>query len=152
MSTACWIENLDIIIVKAVEHLSGTFNNIFDKIRGDFTMDIVSSFRDFVPGQIVEFQYYWIWHQGILTEVNPTRNTITVIHYGTKHLFATRTIVEEEFEVNLMKQTIRISRADPQNSYTPDEVIRNARNRLDEQNWRPGNRSRDFCRKCFFKE
>ncbi|KAL3874835.1 hypothetical protein ACJMK2_037797 [Sinanodonta woodiana] len=114
-------------------------------------MDIARSFSDFVPGQIVEFQYYWIWHQGILTKVNPARSTITVIHYGTAHIFATRTIVEEEFVVNPMNQDIYISRADPQYSYTPDEVIRRARDRLGEKNWRPGNRSRDFCRNCFFK-
>ncbi|KAL3874833.1 hypothetical protein ACJMK2_037795 [Sinanodonta woodiana] len=114
-------------------------------------MDIVRSFNDFVPGHIVEFKYYWIWHQGILTEVDPTKKTIKVIHYGTKHLFATRTIVEEEFEVDPLKQDIYISRADPQYSYTPDEVIGKARNRLGEQKWKSGNRSYDLCRQCVFK-
>ncbi|KAL3874838.1 hypothetical protein ACJMK2_037800 [Sinanodonta woodiana] len=115
-------------------------------------MDIARSFSDFVPGQIVEFKYYWIWHQGILTEVNPTKGTIKVIHYGTKYLFDTRTIVEEEFDVDPRREDIYISRVDPQYSYTREEVIINARNRLGEQNWRSGNRSYDFCRQCVFKE
>ncbi|KAL3874599.1 hypothetical protein ACJMK2_037587 [Sinanodonta woodiana] len=112
-------------------------------------MDIVRSFSDFVPGQIVEFRYYLTWYYGILTKVNPTRKTITVIHYGTAHLFATKAIIEEELVVNPMTQVIYISRADPVYSYTPDEVIRNAKSRLGEQSW---NRPYDFCRKCVFRE
>ncbi|KAK3599166.1 hypothetical protein CHS0354_041005 [Potamilus streckersoni] len=146
------IENLEFIFVKAAEHLPGTLNNIFEKEKWHLHMDLVRSWDDFIPGQIVEFRYYWIWHQGILTEANPSQKTITVIHYGAKHLFATRTIVEEKFEINPSKQDIYISRPDPQYTYTPDEVIRNAKERLGEQKWRSGNRSYDFCRQCVFRK
>ncbi|KAL3874593.1 hypothetical protein ACJMK2_037581 [Sinanodonta woodiana] len=129
-----------------------TVNNIAGKRMRQMYREPVRSWEEFIPGHIVEFKYYWIWHQGILTDVNPRLEQIKVVHYGAKHLFATRTILEDETKVNIKKEKFYIYHPDPKYSFTPVEVIINAKSRLGEQKWGPGNRSYDFCRACVFKE
>ncbi|KAK3603616.1 hypothetical protein CHS0354_017334 [Potamilus streckersoni] len=108
----------------------------------------VRSWEQFVPGRIVEYKYYWIWHQGILTEVVRNQRKIKVIHYGASHLLATRTITEDMIEVNLKKNIFYIYNPVNEHPYSPEVVIRRAKARLGERLWKRGNRSRDFCRDC----
>ncbi|KAK3599165.1 hypothetical protein CHS0354_041004 [Potamilus streckersoni] len=128
-----------------------SLNNISGKEKRELHMEPVRSWEEFIPGHIVGFRYYFIWHQGILTEVNSRQEKIKVVHYGTKHLFATRTILEDETKVNLKKENFYIYHPDPDYAFTPDEVITNAKKRLGEQKWGPGNGSFDFCRACVFR-
>ncbi|KAL3874823.1 hypothetical protein ACJMK2_037785 [Sinanodonta woodiana] len=129
-----------------------TVNTISGNGMRQMYMEPVRSWEEFIPGHIVEFKYYYISHQGILTDVNPRLERIKVVHYGTEHLFAPRTILEDEMKVNLKKEKFYIFHPDPEYAYTPEEVIINAKKRLGEQKWGPGNRSYDFCRACVFRE
>ncbi|KAK3586255.1 hypothetical protein CHS0354_020014 [Potamilus streckersoni] len=128
------------------------FNIISGKEKRHHYMELVRSWEELIKGHIVEFKYYCIWHQGILTEVNIGQEIIKVIHYGAKHLFATRTILEEERKVNLKKENLYIYHPDPEYASSSDEVIRYARSKLREQKWGSGNRSSDFCRECVLRK
>ncbi|KAL3874825.1 hypothetical protein ACJMK2_037787 [Sinanodonta woodiana] len=122
------------------------------KKKGQMYAELVRSWEEFIPGHIVEFKYYWIWHQGILTDVDSRNEKIKIVHYGAKHPFSKRTILEDEMKVNLKKKSFYIYHPDPKYSHTPEEVIRNAKSRVGEQKWRQGNRSYDFCRACVLRE
>ncbi|KAK3599167.1 hypothetical protein CHS0354_041007 [Potamilus streckersoni] len=129
-----------------------SLNDISGKGKGQMYMEPVRSWEEFLPGHIVEFKYYCISHHGILTEVNPRHEKIKVVHYGTKHILGKRTILEDDLKVNLKKENFYIYHPDPEYAYTPEKVIKNAKSRLGEQKWGPGNRSYDFCRACFLRE
>ncbi|KAK3599168.1 hypothetical protein CHS0354_041008 [Potamilus streckersoni] len=140
-----------VTFAKGADHSCVFLNSIFGKQKMQFDIKPVTCWEQFIPGHIVEFSYYWIPHQGILSGVNPRERKIKVIHYGASHLFATRTIMEEEMTVDLNTTNFSIYYPDPRYSYTPEEVIRNGKRRLGEQDWRPGNHSDDFCLACVFR-
>jgi len=103
-------------------------------------------------GSIIEWNYYNIPHQGIVSDVDKKGNTIKVIHYGTSHLFATRTIVEEVLTIDLRNDNLGIYRCDPTLSNKADAIVVNAKQRIGEQRWKKGNRSWDFCVACVVKQ
>jgi hypothetical protein len=109
------------------------------------------SWSDLIPGIIVEYRYYWLWHQGILSESNERRKQIKVIHYGANHLFAKRTIMEDRLKLDLKHDNIWIYRGHPKRCFKASVVLANARRRLGEQRWGKGNRSWDFCKACVLK-
>ncbi|XP_045209733.2 uncharacterized protein LOC123561432 [Mercenaria mercenaria] len=111
-----------------------------------------TSWSDLYPGIIVEYRYYWIWHQGILSYKDEKRKRIKVIHYGADHLFATRTIMEESMQLDLRYDNIWIYRGHPRQCYKAGIVLEKARKRLGEQRWEAGNRSWDFCKDCVLKK
>ncbi|KAL3874594.1 hypothetical protein ACJMK2_037582 [Sinanodonta woodiana] len=137
-------------IQQAAQILPVNYSSV--KKKGQMYMEPIRSWEEFIPGHIVEFKYYCIWHQGILTEVDSRNEKIKIIHYGAKHLFAKRTILEDETKVNLKKESFYIYHPDAKYAYTPDEVIKIAKSRVGEQNWKSGNRSYDFCRACVLRE
>ena len=106
---------------------------------------------DFKLGIIIEYRYYCIWHQGIVSAVDRQRKTVKVIHYGACHIFAARTIMEDTLKVDLRKDTISVYIADPTKTYKSTEIIERARARLGESDWKDGNRSWDFCVRCVLK-
>ncbi|XP_052773448.1 uncharacterized protein LOC128212178 [Mya arenaria] len=122
------------------------------KVYKDFQIFEVHAWSDLKKGSIVQYNYYWITHQGILSAVDETRETIKVIHYGAKHLFATRTIIEDEITLHLKRDRIQIYRCHPSKCNKPDVVVAKAKARLGETDWRPNNRSLDFCLACLFKK
>lgn len=97
---------------------------------------------------IVEYTYYRISHQGIISDVNEKEKTIKVIHYGAEHLFATRTVVEDSLKLDLRRNALSLYIADPTKANKPYDILRKARERLGEQEWREGNRSWDLCVSC----
>lgn len=103
------------------------------------------------PGFIVSFKYYRIWHEGILSELNESKNEIKVIHYGAKRIFATREIVEETIPCDFKQTKLWVYRCDPSKCKVTKEILRSARARIGEKNWKRGNRSWDFCVKCVCK-
>ncbi|XP_060572677.1 uncharacterized protein LOC132730718 [Ruditapes philippinarum] len=111
-----------------------------------------NSWSDLYPGVIVEYLYYLIWHQGILSYKDESTKTIKVIHYGADHLFATRTIMEDTMKLDLRYDNIWIYRGHPRRCYKAGVVLENARKRLGEQRWERGNRSWDFCKDCVLKK
>ncbi|KAH3868640.1 hypothetical protein DPMN_031791 [Dreissena polymorpha] len=163
----------DTVVQRARSRLGEQRHDIFDNSSSDFVkwakvgmqpikpahderlmVYNVYSWYDLVSGSIIEFSYYGIDHQGILTEFNPQDAqtiSITVIHYGTPSLFGTRTIMEETRSINLKNTSLKIFRCkDGFHPKEPDEVIRKAKQRAGEQLWRAGNRSWDFCLRCLF--
>ncbi|KAH3868626.1 uncharacterized protein LOC127870331 [Dreissena polymorpha] len=111
----------------------------------------VYSWEDLHKGSIVEFTYYGIDHQGILTECDEDQRKITVIHYGTRGYFSTRTIMEDTLDMDLKTQSLKIYRYDGGRRYNePDLVVKKAKERVGERNWKAGNRSWDFCLQCLF--
>ena len=106
---------------------------------------------DFKLGIIIEFSYYWRWHQGIVSAVDRMEKTVKVIHYGARHIVAPRTIMEDTLKIDLRKDTISVYIADPTKAYTSMEILERARARLGESDWRGGNRSWDFCVSCVRK-
>ncbi|KAK3606571.1 hypothetical protein CHS0354_038795 [Potamilus streckersoni] len=123
-----------------------SFNSVSRKKEREMYMEPVRSWEEFISGHIVEFKYYCIWHQAILTKVDEILQNITVIHYGRKKLFDTRTIMEEVLQVDLKKENFYIYHPDPENAKTPDEVIRIANSRLGEQTWGPGIKKEYYLR------
>jgi len=117
-----------------------------------FTFHRMHAWLELKLGSIIEWKYYNIPHQGILSDVDKKRNTIKVIHYGTSHLFATRTIVEEELKIDLRNDNLGIYRCDPTLSNKADAIVVNAKQRIGEQRWKKGNRSWDFCVACVVKQ
>lgn len=112
----------------------------------------VTSWSDLYPGVIVEYRYYWIWHQGILSYKNEGTKEVRVIHYGADHIFATRTITEDTLKLDLRYDNIWMYRGHPRKCYKAEVVLENARKRLGEQMWCKGNRSWDFCKDCVLKK
>ncbi|KAL4228565.1 hypothetical protein ACF0H5_011615 [Mactra antiquata] len=110
------------------------------------------AWMDLREGTIVEYSYYWIWHQGILTRKDETSKTISVIHYGASHIFASRTIIEDTWNVDLKHDNIWIYDTDPRKCNRASVIVDNARMRLGEQRWCSGNRSWDFCKDCVLKK
>lgn len=111
----------------------------------------VQSWCDLEVGDIVEYQYYWIRHRGILSEIHEEKNEISVIHYGARHLFATRTIMKEAISLNLKIQTLQIYKANPLKANSRGRVVLLARERVGEKKWGFGNTSWNFCLNCVFK-
>ncbi|KAH3868649.1 hypothetical protein DPMN_031800 [Dreissena polymorpha] len=132
---------------KTGKHLQWTRHTAYGKLQ----LHYVYGWCDLEKGSIVEFTYYGINHQGILTEFDEDQRTISVIHYGTGGLFSTRTIIEDKLDMDLKTQTLKMYQCvDGMCHNEPSEVIRKAKTRLGEQKWRAGNRSWDFCLQCLF--
>ena len=112
----------------------------------------VHSWLELKEGLIIEWTYYWIPHQGIVSGVDKKQKTVKVIHYGARHLFATRTIIEEELRIDLHRDDLRIYRCDPAMSNKASVILDKAKKRLGEQRWQWGNRSWDFCVACVLKQ
>ncbi|XP_053378500.1 uncharacterized protein LOC128548127 [Mercenaria mercenaria] len=117
----------------------------------NFQRIVVYAWSDLYVGALVEYPYYTIMHQGIISYVNEKEKTIKWIHYGTSHIFATRTIIEEELKLDLRFDNIYIYRGHPGYCNKPSITLQKARKRLGEQNWGRGNRSWDFCKACVIK-
>lgn len=122
------------------------------KAYSHFRKIVAHAWEDFKPGMIVEYPYYWISHQGILSDVDKKRKQIKIIHYGAKHLFATRTVAEDYLTLDLRRHTVSLYIADPTKASKPADIVRKARARLGEKEWRAGNMSWDFCVSCVLKE
>ncbi|KAK3597188.1 hypothetical protein CHS0354_003686 [Potamilus streckersoni] len=118
------------------------------KTKSKMHIEAVKSWEELIPGRVVEYKYYWIWHKGILAEVLPNQCIIKIIHYGAKNLFATREVMLDEVVVNLRRDNYYIYHPDPEYAYKREDAIASAMARLGEQDWRVGNRSDDFCRTC----
>ncbi|KAH3868637.1 hypothetical protein DPMN_031788 [Dreissena polymorpha] len=132
---------------KVGKHVEWTHPTAYGKLQ----LHYVYGWCDLEKGSIVEFTYYGINHQGILTEFDEEHKTITVIHYGSHSLFSTRTIMEDTLDMDLKTQSLKMYQCvDGMRHNEPSEVIRKAKTRLGEQKWRAGNRSWDFCLKCLF--
>lgn len=121
------------------------------KAYKNFQIVKAQAWCDLKEGDIVEYNYYWIPHQAILSEIDEKEGQIKVIHYGARHLFAPRTIMEDTMKLNLKYDTLTIYRADPKKANSRKRVLSMARSRLGEQNWKAGNRSWDFCLSCVLK-
>lgn len=121
------------------------------KVKG-FQVSKVHSWCDIKLGNIVEYKYYFIKHHGVVVGIDETKKTITVIHYGARHVLAPRTIIEETIKLDPKKETINVYNTDPRKLNTPKEIVQKAKDRLGEQNWKSGNRSWDFCLNCALKE
>lgn len=102
-------------------------------------------------GFIVSLKYYGMWHEGILSEFNESKNEIKVIHYGATHIFATREIMEETIPCDFKHTNLWVYRCDPSKSKNTKEILKSARARIGERNWELGNRSWHFCVKCVCK-
>lgn len=111
----------------------------------------VYTWDDLEKGSIVDFRYYGIRHQGVLTSTDPRRREITVIHYGTTGFFATRTIMYDTVKINFKTDSLKVYRCDDGEHNTPDDVVRKAKSRISEASWGAGNRSWDFCLQCLFE-
>ena len=117
-----------------------------------FQISRAVAWSDIQPGTLVQYRYYWLWHHAIVSESNESARKIKVIHYGTDHLFARRTIMEDTLRVDLRHHDLWVYRSDPTRSNSHDVIVQKARSRLGEQRWRRGNRSWDFCRECVLKK
>ncbi|KAH3868629.1 hypothetical protein DPMN_031780 [Dreissena polymorpha] len=132
---------------KAGKHVLSTQQTTY----GTLHLYNVYSWCDLQKGSIVEFTYYGLNHQGIPTDFDEEKKTITVIHYGAHSLFATNTVMEDILDMDLKTQSLKMYRCGDDMPFNePDVVVRKAKERLGEQNWRAGNRSWDFCLQCLF--
>ncbi|XP_052272965.1 uncharacterized protein LOC127873232 isoform X2 [Dreissena polymorpha] len=110
------------------------------------------SWYDLKEGCILEYSYYGIRHQGVVTKVNAQENMVTVAHYGTLGIFSRRTVMKDKLRIDFKTQALRIYRCDPAfNHNAPDVVITKAEQRMGEQNWSIlSNTSWMFCLHCLF--
>ena len=118
---------------------------------GRFQKVKVYTWNDLSPGDIIEYDYYWIKHQGIVSEIDAKRNEVKVIHYGACHIFAVREIMEDTLKINLKRSQLVVYRTDPRDCYKSHEIVARARRRLGEKDWKSGNRSWDMCLACVIK-
>ncbi|XP_052791210.1 uncharacterized protein LOC128225190 [Mya arenaria] len=110
-------------------------------------------------GDKVSFWYFCLPHAGIVSHISCVSDqtqtaAIKCIHYGCTNLFATRTIMEEEFRMDLSKSTWYFSSVpfNPLQSYSGTERLLRAKQRIGEKRWQSKNRSEDFCNWAVFRE
>ncbi|KAH3720611.1 hypothetical protein DPMN_063511 [Dreissena polymorpha] len=110
------------------------------------------SWFDIERGSIIDFLYYGIRHQGVVTHVDKENSQVKVIHYGTNHIFATRTVIRDTIHIDFKTQLIRIYRCNQSDKCNkPNDVATKAEKRLGEQKWNVfWLRSWSFCLQCLF--
>ncbi|KAH3699757.1 hypothetical protein DPMN_074719 [Dreissena polymorpha] len=172
ISFTCATLETEIVIKRAKSRIGEQRHSIFDNMschfvewaklgmqpisqcttfHGTLHLFNVYTWDEMKVGCIVEFPYWALNHQGVLTSFDEKKRVMTVIHYGTKGILATRTIMKETLNINLKKDSLKIYRcAKSVTPNDPDVVIANAEERVGEQNWRLGNTSWDFCLQCLF--
>ncbi|XP_052098310.1 uncharacterized protein LOC127733073 [Mytilus californianus] len=108
----------------------------------------------FSPGDIIDFTYYSMSHEAVVVKVEyPETIKCSVVHYNYAGVIRTRTIVEEDFIFKLADQNIFVHDYTGCDIYPPEEVVRRAKSRLDEQNFNTfKNRSSHFAKWCKINE
>lgn len=111
----------------------------------------ISALTELKPGDIINFNYYKLPHYFIISDVEqnpnpPTRGKLKCIHYSLPSIFSKRVVVEEVFDIDLNKMSVKQVDYGILNTHSGGEVVSRARKRVGETKWNPAsNRSDHFC-------
>lgn len=139
-----------ILSLTTMYYLPKAWNMFKGPFRGENTK--VSDLKDIQEGDVVTFHYCELAHDGIVSSIKIDKNSegrkgkLTIIHYTWPSIFSRRTIKEETVGFDLNKDKLWINHFNGYKIYSPDEVIRRARMRLNERKFAIfSNRSPHFC-------
>jgi signal peptidase I len=109
---------------------------------------------DFSPGDVINFSYYWLPHEAVVTKIQyPETIKCEVVHYNYDGVFGTRTIVEESFKFKLSDQNVFVHDYSEYSVYKQNEVVTRARSRIGEQKFNTfTNRSNHLAKWCKIKQ
>ncbi|XP_052785655.1 uncharacterized protein LOC128221205 [Mya arenaria] len=132
---------LQVAVIKIIRVLRNPFQVKKRKIKTPLQLRVAD---------IVAFRYYGLEHVAIIsdiTDVNEGSRSARVkcIHYGLRHLFAKREIVDEDFEMNLAVSSWHVYDVNGPHTYSRDERLSRARKRVGEKRWKITNRSDFLC-------
>ena len=107
---------------------------------------------DIKPGQLVQFQYRYLPHQAVCTDVRPgakpSQVIVFVVHYG-----KTKVVTEEPFTFDLNKEDVLIVKVHPIYKFGRNDIIRRARAKIGEQKYSIlYNRSSHLAEDIVYKE
>lgn len=130
--------------------------NFFQTGRSDLThlpYNKATSLMDFSPGDIIDFNYCGLAHQGVVVKVEyPESIKCDVVHYNYAGIWGTRSVVEETFIFNLSDQNLHVHDYNGHDIYEADEVVRRAKSRVGEQKFNTfTNRSSHLAKWCKMK-
>ncbi|WAR29890.1 hypothetical protein MAR_003458 [Mya arenaria] len=135
------LDGEEVAVIKIIRVLRNPFQVKKRKIKTPLQLRVAD---------IVAFRYYGLEHVAIIsdiTDVNEGSRSARVkcIHYGLRHLFAKREIVDEDFEMNLAVSSWHVYDVNGPHTYSRDERLSRARKRVGEKRWKITNRSDFLC-------
>ena len=107
---------------------------------------------DIKSGQLVQFTYRLLPHQAVCTDVRagakPSQVVMSVVHYGKSQV-----VSEEVFTFDLNKEDILIVRIHPVYKFSPEAIVRRAREKIGERRYHIlYNRSSHMAESIVYKE
>lgn len=117
-------------------------------LSSPFTVDRkqINHLNELSEGDVISFRYYGFRHTSIVSNVDADSGQTRFIHYGTSSLCGTRTIIEENIQIDVSKMKVMLLDCTRLNTFSKDEVISRAKSRIGETKWKLfGNRADNFA-------
>lgn len=113
----------------------------------------VECIEDVSPGDVIEFKYRGFSHEAVVTKISYVQIVETkVVHFDYNGLLGSRTVVEENIEFNLSKDSNYIHEYIDTETYDADEVVRRARSKVGDKTFNVlTNRSSHVAKWCKVK-
>lgn len=123
--------SLQVTVVKLKKALMSPFS--VEKVK-------VTNLNQINIGDVISKRYFGFKHTSIVTNIKvnnaiPTKGQLQIVHYGLSTIFGTRTIVEDNVEVDIEKSHVYIFECKTLLTYSADVVVSRARSRIGETKW-----------------